>query len=126
MITQKDIKVLELNETRIGKVSNWMLNLAPIFLTVICILNLMTANMIGRLEGYDLSGLLQSWMQDKDIEASAQYSGIYLKAMERVSTAMLQLGGAIVAAVLAYANQTMRKRNMRILETLRNSGVILN
>ena len=122
MITQKDIKILKLHETRMGKISHWMLILAPVFFLAMCLLNLKTASEIGNKIGYNLMNLLQSWIHGIDV--NKQYSGIYLLSMERLSTALLQFGTALVMSVFILTNQILRKRNMRILKTLRDCGVI--
>ncbi len=89
-----------------------------------CLLNLKLASDIGNKDGYNLSQLFQSWVQG--VNVSKQYSGIYLKALERLTTALLQFGVAIILFVAVYTYQAIRKRNMRILEKLRHHGVISN
>ena len=117
MINQKDIKALKQHETLYGKIANWIFIGAPILFFVIGILNLKLASVIGSKNGYDLNMLFHDWIQGVDV--NKQYSGIYLKAMERLTTALLQFGGALIFTVAVYANQILIKRNKRILDTLR-------
>jgi hypothetical protein len=122
MINQKDIKALKQYETLHGKIANWIFICAPILFFVVGILNLKLASIIGNKNGYTLNILFHDWIQGVDV--NKQYSGIYLKAMERLTTALLQFGGAIILTAALYTNQILKKRNKRILDTLRHNGLI--
>ena len=122
MITDSDIKALRRYKTRSGKIANWIIVIAPIFLFVVGILNLHLASKIGSNEGYSLWALFQSWIEG--INVNKQYSGLYLKAMERLETALLQFGLSLILSIMAYDYHKMRKMNARILETLKHTGVL--
>ena len=122
MITENDIKALTRHETRLGKIANWAVVVAPICLVLASILNLHLASRIGSNVGFDLIQLFQSWIEGIDL--NKQYSGIVLKSMERLTTALLQIGFAVVLSILAYAYHKRRKMDVRILETLKCCGAL--
>ena len=122
MITDSDIKALRHYTTRSGKIANWMIVIAPIFLFVVGILNLYLAFKIGSNEGYSLWTLFQSWIEG--INVNKQYSGLYLKAMERLGTALLQFGFSLILSIMVYGYHKTRRMNARILETLKHTGVL--
>jgi len=122
MITKSDIKALKRHETRSGKIVNWISVITPIFLFVIGILNLHLASKIGINEGHSLWVLLQSW--NEGISFNQQYSGVYLKAMERLETAFLDFGLSLILSIMAYGYHKTRRMNARILGTLKHSGVL--
>ena len=124
MITEKDIKVLSRYQTRSGKIANWAIVIAPIFFLIVAFLNLYAASKIGSYEGFNLTQLFISWIEGIDVKA--QYSGIDLKAMERLTTALLQIGFALIFSIFAYIYRNRKKMDERILETLINSEEIKN
>jgi len=121
MITDKDIQVLRRHESRSGRIANSAVVIAPVFSVVMGALNLHLASRIGSIAGVDLVQLFQSWIEGVDV--NSQYSGLYLKAMGRLTTAVLQFGFAIILAIIAYGYHTRRKMDARILGTLKRSGV---
>jgi len=122
MITENDIKELRLHKTRSGKICNWIFIIFPIFLSLIGFLNLYIASRIGNKIGYNFLTLFQSWL--KGVDMRSQYSGIYIKAMERLSTSLLQFGVAFIVLIFAYGYQKRCKMNQRIYETLKQNGLI--
>jgi hypothetical protein len=122
MITENDIKTLKRHETRMGTIAYWMLIFAPIFLVVIGCLNLWLASKIGNSNGQSLSYLFQSWIEG--INVNQQYSGLYLKALERLETALFQFGLALIFIILSYGYHRRRKMEIRILEALRQTGLL--
>ena len=122
MITEKDIKALSLYHTRSGKIANWAILVAPIFFLIVAFLNLYAASKIGSYEGFNLIQLFISWIEGIDIKA--QYSGMYLKAMERLTTGLLQIGFALIFSIFAYFYHNRKKLDERILESLKNSEEI--
>ena len=122
MITEKDIKTLKRHETRMGTIVYWMLILAPVFLVVVGCLNLWLAFKIGSRFGYNLSCLFQGFFEG--INVNQQYSGLYLKTMERLETALLDFAIALILLIQFYGYYLRRKLDIRILETLRNSGML--
>ena len=122
MITEKDIKMLKRYETRMGKLAHWILIFTTPLLFVGGCFNLWLAFRIGNIQGYNLGHLFQSFIEGLNL--NKQYSGAYLKAMERLVTGLSELWAAIIFAVILYSYNLRRKMDMRILETLRESGAI--
>ena len=122
MITEKDIKMLKRHETRMGKIAYWMIIIGPIFLVVIGCLNLWLAFKIASSRGCNLSCLFQCFIEN--INVNQQYSGFYLKVMERLSIALLYFVLAFILFIQCYGYYLRRKMEIRILETLRQSGVL--
>ena len=119
MITEKDIKALSRYQTRSGKIANWAIVIFPIFLLIVAFLNLYVASKIGSSEGFNLIQLFIGWIEGIDVKT--QYSGIYFKAMERLTTALLQIGFALICSIFAYFYHNRKKMDERILESLKNS-----
>jgi fumarate reductase subunit D len=122
MITENDIKALRLHETRSGKIVNVAVIVAPIFLVIMGVLNLGLASRIGGNVGVELYQLFQSWIEGVDV--TKQYHGMYVKAMERLTTALLQFGLAFVLSIVAYCYHRKKKMYARILKTLTSSGML--
>ena len=122
MITEKDRKDLSWHQTATGKIYSWCLFMIPFFILVMGVLNLELASRIGDRAGYNLGYLFQSWIAGVDV--STEYSGTYVKAMERLTTAVLQFGLTLVFSIAAYAHYRARKMNARILETLKQGGLL--
>ena len=95
---------------------------APIFLVIMGVLNLSLASRIGGNVGVELYQLFQGWIEGVDV--TKQYYGMYVKAMERLTTALLQFGLAFVLSIVAYGYHRKRKMYARILETLTRSGML--
>jgi hypothetical protein len=122
MITEKDLKTLSSYQTRSGKITSWAIVIAPIFFLIVAFFNLYAASKIGSYEGFNLTQLFKSWIEGIDVRV--QYSGIYLKAMERLTTALLQIGFALILSLFAYSYNKRKKMDERILEALKNSEEI--
>ena len=122
MITEKDIKTLRRHQGRSGRIASWAIVIALVFLVVMGLLNLHLASRIGSIAGVDLAQLFQSWLTG--VEVNSQYSGLYVKAMARLTTALLHFVFAIILFILAHAYHSRRKLDTRILGTLKCSGVL--
>jgi hypothetical protein len=119
MITEKDIKTLTQYQTPSGKIAYWLLMIAPIFVLVAAIINLHNASRIASYEGYNLMHLFKGWINGIDVKAT--YSGLYLKAMERLTTALMEIGYSLILSIFAYGYHKRKKMDERIIETLKNS-----
>lgn len=100
MITQKDIKALTFHRTRFGRIATWIVFILPIFCFIMGALNLHVAARIGRYSGHDLGSLFHSWF--KGVEVDKQYTGLYLKAMDRLTTALLGFGTGFILSIVAF------------------------
>ncbi|MGA1871380.1 MAG: hypothetical protein ACMUJM_22855 [bacterium] len=122
MITKKDIRALSAHKTRLGKISGWVIIILPFFFLIIGVLNLRLAAKIGGYSGYDLKTLSYNWY--KGIEVNKQYSGIYLKAMDRFSIAVFDFGTALILSIVVLTLHKTKRMYSRILETLENANII--
>ena len=120
MITENDIKLLKRHETQMGKFEYWLLIFAPLFFIVIGCLNLWFAFLLGNSQGYNLGYLFQGVIEG--INLNQQYSGLYLTALERLEVALFEFGLAIFFLLMFYSYNRRRRVDMRVLETLRQSG----
>jgi hypothetical protein len=120
MITEKDVKTLTQYQTPAGKIAYWLFMIAPIFFLGGGILNLYIASRIGSYEGYNLMNLFRDWINGIDVKAT--YSGLYLKAMERLTTALMEIGGSFIFLIFTYVHYQRKKMNERIIETLKMAG----
>lgn len=122
MITEKDIKILNIYNTPVGKITDWVVILTPLFMTVFGLFNLFLGTRIGDNAGYDAISLLHAWI--KSVDLNTQYSGLFIAAMERLTTAFLQIGFAVMTSILAYVYYKRRAMDLRILETLKQKGLL--
>ena len=122
MITKNDVRALRLHESRSGKIVNMVIIVAPIFLAIMGILNISLAARIGSDLEVELYQLFNSWIDGVDV--SKQYNGMYIPAMGRLSTALLQFGLAFFLSIVAYGHHRKMKMYARILATLTHSGTL--
>ena len=117
MITEKDLKALGSYQTRYGKIAYWAIVFVPFFFLIMALLNIYDASKIGTSIGIGMQELFKRWIEGIDI--GTQYSGIFLAAMERLTTAMLHFGMAVILSFFALTYHKRRKMDERILEALR-------
>lgn len=120
MLNEKDRKALSWSLGKYGRVVEFAVILVPLFLVVSGFVNLYFASRIGSLEGYGLAELLKDWATG--VDTKAQYSGVYVKAIGRITLAFFSFGFALVLALQVYAYHTIRQRDRRIVATLRSCG----
>lgn len=116
MLESRFKRSLTVFEGRKGAFTYWLILFVPLFLLIMGFLNLYAASTWGKAADITLLDLLRSW---GDIDPSKSYSGIYLKAQERINTAMLLFGISIVSGVFAYTVRFKRKMNKRITDILK-------
>jgi len=122
MISPHDIKALKRHETRSARIAYWVLMFAPFFLIVMGCLNLWQASIIGNKKGYDIPLLVQRWIEG--VNSNQLYSGLYLKAIERLETALHQFALATIFFILFYGYHQRKSMDARILTVLRQAGQI--
>jgi hypothetical protein len=118
-LTDKEKKSLQAFEGKKGKLAYAIIIFVPIFFAIMSLTNLYLANRIGMHEGHNLLSLFNDWIKGIDINGSYSYSGIYLKAQERFSTALLQLSAAIIAGLFVTVQIRNSKINRKIIELLK-------
>ncbi len=93
---------------------------APTFLAcvsafnlVVGIINLRFSAVIAGFENATLRDIWDGWIRGIDINAT--YSGVYLKALERMNLGLVNLGFALCFLFLSYGFMKANARNRRIL-----------
>ena len=122
MITEKDIKRLKYFNTRFAKIVFYGLLFFPIFLLIMGGLNLHLASKFGKYAGYSLGDLFKSWIEGIDIHK--QYSGFYIKALERLEASLTDFMFSIIFLCGPVIFVKSKKINERLLNTLIQNGVI--
>jgi hypothetical protein len=117
---KKLIRWLKVFEGKWGAFTYYTLHFALLFFLVMILLNLNLASKIGAREGHSLLALFKSWIAG--IDAKAQYSGIYLLAMERLQAALMLFSLVILFTVYIYIYRKERKHKRRIIEILKKHG----
>ena len=82
------------------------------------ILNLYTASKWGNIANLDNIDLVKMWFSGIDINSN--YSGAFLKSLERLETAIMQLGFALVFGIVAYNAKIQRTAYSKIIEIFKN------
>ncbi len=118
-LTDKDKKSLQAFEGKKGKLSYAIIIFVPIFFAIMSLTNFYLAHRIGMHEGHNLLSLFTDWIKGIDINSSYSFSGVYLKAQERFSTALLQLAAAITAGLFAIVHLKDITRNRKIIQLLK-------
>jgi hypothetical protein len=120
MLSDKDKKQLAGASARFYLVA--MVTLVTVMLIFVagCIQNLYLAKIIGSVEGYGIVDIARFWAIGVDIKET--YSGVYVTAVNRFGLAFLNLGTVAVLAICIWGVYTIRQRNIRIVQALKDSG----
>lgn len=114
-ITAKDVKALQKSRQKSPRyVAPALLFAMAVLYLVGGLLSLRWCARIARYDGMALSDVFYGWIQGVDITAS--YSGIYLAALERLSTAALYLGMVVPFVILGWVAIVTNRRNRRIID----------
>lgn len=124
MISEKDIKELKFFNTKFAKFVYYFTIFIPIFFLIMGGLNLKLASNFGNNAGYSLGDLINTWSAGIDLHKN--YSGLYLKALERLQTSLTDFAFSIILTILPFGFNKMKKRNKRILDTLIHHGIVKN
>jgi len=85
-----------------------------------CIHNIYFAQIIGSVEGYGIADIAHFWVNGIDVKKT--YSGVYVMAVNRFGLAFLNLGAVAILGVGLWGARTIRKRNERVVQALKDSG----
>lgn len=66
--------------------------------------------------------VLATWLHNDSIKPSAQFSGAYLRALDRIGDGFLEIGIALFIGVLIYGAWRRRRVHLHVVETLREHG----
>jgi hypothetical protein len=116
MLEASDRRWLEHEAGRQGTIARAVLLAVPVVMLLLVATNVLMAMQIGHLQGLHLTTLLKDWAVGT--EWDRVYTGVYLKAMDRLDVAFLQLGVAAIGAAMAIMHRTQQGRCRRILAAL--------
>ncbi len=118
MIDKKLKEELTKVESKKGVITFYSLIGGIFFLSVMVVLNLQAASKFAMKEGISLLTLIKYWIEGFDI--SQQYTGVYLKSIDRLETAIILLVAAIICMMLAIKNRRECKRNKKLIKIIKN------
>lgn len=85
-----------------------------LFHLVMCIIGLRLTARLADFGGYTFEEVFQQWIAG--INLSESYTGIMVRALERLSLSVMQFGMVFFFSILGYASVIQNRRNRRILE----------
>lgn len=112
-MTTKDLKSLQSSRLKtVRYFAPGFMACVSAFNLVIGIVNLRFSAVIAGFENSTLRDIWDGWIRGIDINAT--YSGVYLKALERMNLALVQFGFALCFLFGAYCLVKANARNRRI------------
>lgn len=120
MLSREDRRRLEQATGTSGHRRQQRTLFAAVFLVVFGTVNVGLAVWVGHLGGYQAAQLAQAWVAD--IQVHQQYSGFYVKALERLNLGVLQLGVALFFAIKARLMGVERRRQQSLIEAFQECG----
>jgi len=114
MLEASDLRYLKRSQSRSAKIGGWVLAVVACVLTVGAILNIRLAARLAAMQGIGFQELLYQWFQG--VQVDAQYSGLFLFAMNRLQMGVLGLAYGILLAILFCGYSKSIQRNKRILK----------
>ena len=94
--------------------ANIVVPLGIMIFVVVGVINLHFCSRFAELAGMNMAEIIRSWFHGIDI--SAQYSGKFLKALERWDTAIIEFSVPGIMALMTVSARQAMKRNARILK----------
>lgn len=113
MLEASDLSYLKRSRTRGARIRAWILAVAAFVIVVGAILNIRLAARLSAMQGIGLGELLYQWFQG--IKVDAQYSGLFLFAMNRLQMGIFGLAYGIIMGIIFCGYSRSRQRNKRIL-----------
>jgi hypothetical protein len=120
MLSLDDRRWLEQSAGPLGHRHQQRLLFAAVFLAMLGTVNLGVAVWVSHLGGYQAAQLAQAWITD--IQVHQQYSGFYVKALERLNLGLVQLGVALFFAFKGRHVGVERRRQQRLIEAFQECG----
>jgi hypothetical protein len=113
MLEASDLSYLRRSQTRGARIGAWILALAACVIMVGAILNIRLAARLATMQGIGFGELLYQWFQG--VKVDAQYSGLFLFAMNRLQMGIFGLAYGIIVGIIFCGYSKSRQRNTRIL-----------
>ena len=120
MLSDRDRKNLEGSVGKRGRLSLTTCIFACGFLLAMAALNLYLAARWAELQGHTLSDLLKGLLEG--IQADRQYSGTYLRGLDRVEVAVVEIGVAIIGGAQGIVVSARQRLNRRVIAALKRHG----
>lgn len=120
-ITEKDIKALRMNSSKRWRIFRLIVFFFLTALMVVAgVINLHYCSRFSDLAGVSMRSVIQDWFAG--VDTSAQYSGLYLKAIDRWTTAILQFSAAGIFVLMYAVSRGAANRDARILKFIEEKG----
>lgn len=113
MLEASDLSYLKRSQTRGTRIGTWILAVAACVIVVGAILNIRLAARLSAMQGIGFGELLYQWFQG--VKVNAQYSGLFLFAMNRLQMGIFGLAYGIIMGIIFCGYSKSRQRNRRIL-----------
>jgi len=113
MLEVNDLRYLKRSQSRSGKIGAWVLGALACVFAVGGILNIRLASRLAAMQATGFQELLYQWFQGVQIDA--QYSGLFLFAMNRLQMGVIGLAYGILLAIVFCGYTKSIQRNRRIL-----------
>jgi len=114
MLEASDLRYLKRSQSRSAKIGTWALAVVACVFTVGGILNIRLASRLAAMQAIGFQELLYQWFQGVHVEA--QYSGLFLFAMNRLQMGIFGLVYGIFMAIIFCGYSKSIQRNRRILK----------
>ena len=114
MLTANDIKHLKRSQTRSAKIGMWLLPVVTCVLIVGGVVNIHLGSKLAATQGVGFGELFCQWFQG--IQIDAQYSGVFLMAVNRFQMGITGFVYGVLIAVVTYTYTRSIGRNKRILQ----------
>lgn len=120
MIIDEDIKFLNSFEGKRWNRKIIIFSIAMIFIIAMIFTNLYISNKIASLENKGLFDVIKFWLDS--FNANESYSGIMLKALERLGTSLMLIMLLVWVASTYLGEIILRKKLLRILQFIKDKN----
>lgn len=116
MLEARDLIYLRRSQSSGARIGVWVLAVVACVIVVGGILNIRLAARLATMQGIGFGELLHQWFQG--VEVDAQYSGLFLFAMNRLQIGIFGLAYGIILGIIFCGYSKSRQRNKRILKCI--------
>ena len=121
-IAEKDIRALRMNSSKKWRIIRFIVFFfATALMIVVGMFNLYFCSRYSDLGGVSMRSVIRDWFAG--VDTTAQYSGLYLKAVQRWTTAILQFSSAGIIMLLDALSRGAANRDARILKSIEEEGI---
>ncbi len=116
MLEARDLTYLRRSQSSGARIGAWVLAVVACVIVVGGILNVRLAARLAAMQGIGFGELLYQWFQG--VKVDAQYSGLFLFAMNRLQMGIFGLAYGIIMGIIFCGYSKSRQRNKRILKCI--------